>query len=615
MRFFRSNSSSHDYSRSRVWHLGYFIFICFLVLEGRLFYLQVIKGPELYRRSENNRLRVIRQVAVRGIIYDREKSVLANNRPAYTLYIIPQDVPGTKLFVQTLADILQMPSSEIEDIISKGRETPFEPIKVRKDIGKTIAGIIEERKSEFPGVFIETEAQRYYPGGEQGVHFLGYVGEITESDYMELAGQNYQLGDIIGKTGVERVYDYYLKGKDGGVWVEVNAYGKRLNVQTMKDSVPGANLILTIDKNLQEIAEEAMGDKTGAIVILDPTTGEVLAMVSKPEYDPNLLSGSISRLQWEDLANDSRYPLMNRALQCFYPPGSIFKVVTATAALVGHEVGANEYLLCRGTFTVGNPPHTFSCWREGGHGWVNMEEAIKVSCNVFFYQVGARVGVDNIRKYAYLYGLGAITGIDLPSENAGLIPGPQWKKLEKGEPWYLGDTIIMSIGQGFLLVTPLQMANLIAAVSNGGTLFRPHIVKRIETPEGKIIKEFCPEKIGELNLPADALAVIQQGLWAAVNETGGTARGASVPGIEVAGKTSTAQNPSGEAHGWFIAFAPFENPRLALAILIEHGKSGAASAAPIAREIISRYFGLKKEEKPIKEEIPINDLGEIVVPQ
>lgn len=605
--------SQSELSRLRLNNLGYFIFICFLILAGRLFYLQVIKGPEFYRQSENNCLRVIRQRAVRGFIYDREKRILAGNRPVYSLYVIPQDVPHEKSFIQTLAEILQMSSQEIEEIIVKGEKLPFEPVKVKEDIGKDLAGIIEERRNELPGVFIETEAQRYYPAGEIGVHFLGYVGEISGEDFLELKDQDYRLGDIVGRTGIEKVYDHYLRGEDGGVWVEVNAYGKQLNVVTVKDSGPGANLILTIDKHLQEIAEEAMSNQTGAVVILDPATGEILAMVSKPGYDPNLLSHLVSREQWEKLATDPRHPLINRSLQGLYPPGSIFKLVTATAALSDNRIRINEYVFCPGTFTVGSVPHTYSCWQKNGHGLVNIVEAIKVSCNIFFYQLSLRVGINNLRRYAYLYGLGRTTGIDLPSENPGLVPGPQWKRLEKGEPWYYGDTIIMSIGQGFLLVTPLHMANMIAAIGNGGTLFRPHLVKRIETTDGKIIKEFPPEKMGELNVPAEVIKILRQGLWAAVNESGGTGRSGSIPGAEVAGKTATAQNPTGEDHGWFIAFAPFEKPQLAIAVLVEHGKFGASSAAPLARKIISRYLGIEEEDKLIRreEEIPLTDVGEI----
>jgi len=416
-------------------------------------------------------------------------------------------------------------------------------------------------------------------------------------------------GDIVGKTGIEKLLDPYLAGRPGAEQVEVNVTGKVIKSLGRVEPVSGYNVVLTVDLDLQSVAAAAMEGKSGAAVALDPRDGSVLAIVSSPSFDPNLFNGGISRQDWEKLAKDPRHPMENRAISGQYPPGSTYKVVTAAAALSEGVITPETRFFCNGAFTLGN--RTYHCWQRHGHGWVNLHRAIVSSCDVYFYNLGKILGVDKIAEYSRSFGFGERTGIDMPREKPGLVPTKAWKLKRFKEPWQTGENIPIAIGQGFDLVTPLQLANAYAALANGGTVWRPRLVKQIEEADGRIIKMFPPVKTGALKLSAQHLELIRKGLWGVVNEPGGTGGALRRAEGDVAGKTGTSQvvglpqaDRTGRAkilsgrfrdHALFACFAPYRNPEIAVAVVAEHSGHGGSAAAPVARRIIDAYFQLKKE--------------------
>jgi penicillin-binding protein 2 len=416
----------------------------------------------------------------------------------------------------------------------------------------------------------------------------------------------YRPGDLVGKAGVEKNWDDELRGNPGGQQVEVDALGRRMRVLEEVADLPGATLTLTLDRDLQEAADRALGESDGALVALDPRSGEILAMVSHPAYDPNVFARGIRRDEWRALVQDRKHPLANRAVQGQFPPGSTFKVAVATGALEQGVVTPFTGVTCTGGIPFGN--HFFRCWKKGGHGSVNLHRAIVESCDVFFYQVGQRLGVDTIADYANRLGLGTPTGISLDHEKPGLIPTSEWKRARYGEPWFAGETLSVAIGQGYVLATPLQMANLIATVANGGTRYRPHFVERVESASGEVVEEIKPEVLGEAGFRKSTMLQIREALRDVVNLPNGTGKRAKLPTIEVAGKTGTSQvfkmikqvktahmAKNLRDHAWFVAFAPVEAPEIAMAVLIEHaGGGGGAMAAPIAHDVADFYFALTR---------------------
>ena len=466
------------------------ILAVFFALVVRIWYLQIAKGSYFKQLSEKNRIRVLDVPPSRGIIFDRNGMMLVSSRPSFNLYVIPDDVQDWGVLKNRLSRLLKMEAEEIEQRYSDSKVGPLKPVPIKLDISRDELGLLETYKYLLPGIYIEVSPQRNYPLGVVAPHLIGYLSEITPKQIKSGLFPQRRMGDFIGQWGLEYQWQSDLGGVKGGRYLEVDALGDEIRPLYYKESVAGNNLITTLDWKLQQVAQEALKGKTGAVVALKPTTGEVLALVSTPTFDPTTFSRRLSAKEWNALINDPLKPFQNRAIQGQYPPGSTYKIVTALAALEEGVITPTTSFYCNGALPFGN--RVFHCWRKGGHGQVELHKAIVQSCDVYFYQVGQRLGVDRLAHYARLFGLGELTGISLPHEKKGLIPSSAWKLNRFKTPWQPGETLSISIGQGYDLVTPLQMAVLTAAVANGGTVYRPQLVKRLVSPQGVVLREYPP---------------------------------------------------------------------------------------------------------------------------
>jgi len=552
--------------RKRLLVITIIISLSFLILLGRFWVLEVIQGEKFSTMAENNSIRLLTSRAPRGIIYDRKGKVLAKSRPSFSVTIYPWNLSQKDLAktIKELSPIIGLKKERIYQAIEECQRS-FSSIPLKEDVDLKTATKILERKVEIAGVDLQVQPLRHYPDGELLAPVLGHLGEIDKDQLKVLRGKGYCLGDRIGQDGVERVYDEYLKGEDGGWQIRVNNRGQRMGVMGYKEPLPGNDLVLTIDRQLQRVAWNSLEGRPGAIVVLDPNNGEILSLVSSPAYNPNLFAESLSEEEWLSLKGDPLHPLTNRAIQGQYAPGSTFKVIIVLAALERGIASRDKKFSCSGAFPFKD--RVFRCWKEEGHGTLNLKEAIIHSCDVYFYQLGLETGVDNIMDFSKRFGLGKASGIDLFEEEKGLLPHRRWREDSLSRKWFEGDTVNLSIGQGYLLVTPLQMANLISTIASGGKLYRPYLVKRILSPEGEAIKEVRPRLIKEVRLEKKNLDLLRESLFGVVNEMG-TGWRAKVKGIEVAGKTGTAENPLGEDHAWFIGFAPCREPKIALAVIV-----------------------------------------------
>lgn len=574
----------------RVTALGVVAALLFGVLGGRLWQLQVVHGPAYLAESEDNRLRDLRVPAPRGVLYDRKGRPLVTSRAAFTVSILPMEIRGDERVLPRLAAILQMPENEIRDRIARARSRPFEPVRLRRDAPKATVAQVEENRLDLPGVIIEVEPVRHYLYGSLAAHALGYLAEISPTELAAPAWQGYRMGDLVGKGGVERLYDRVLRGHEGHQRVEVDARGRPLRVLGRQPSRPGRSIVLTIDLDIQRAAEAALGAQTGAVVVLDPRNGEILALVSHPAYDPNAFAAGITARRWATLTGDRTLPLLNRATEGAYEPGSVFKIVTAAAALTRGTATRATRIHCPGVFRLGG--WVFHDLKA--HGTLDFVSGVAQSCNVFFWTLGYRTGGEAMSQMARAMGLGERTGVDLPSESPGLIPSAAWKQRTLGEPWYPGDNINMAIGQGWVNTTPLQIARMVAAVGNGGRLVRPHLVREIIDPETRQTERVRVSPVGSVHLRPEALATLRDGLEAVVLR--GTGRRVALPGLAIAGKTGSAENPRGKPHAWFTAYAPADAPRVALAVLVEHGWRGSVAAGPIAKAVLATAFGISLEQ-------------------
>ncbi|RPH85881.1 MAG: penicillin-binding protein 2, partial [Desulfobacteraceae bacterium] len=510
------------------------ILAVFFALVVRIWYLQIAKGSYFKQLSEKNRIRVLDVPPSRGIIFDRNGIMLVSSRPSFNLYVIPDDVQDWGVLKDRLSRMLKMEAEDIEQRYSDSKVGPLKPVPIKLDISRDELGLLETYKYLLPGIYIEVSPQRDYPLGIVAPHLIGYLGEITSKQVKSGLFPQRRMGDLIGQWGLENQWQTDLGGVKGGRYLEVDALGEEIRPLYNKESVAGNNLITTLDWKLQQVAQEALKGKSGAVVALKPTTGEVLALVSSPAFDPITFSRGLSAKEWNAMINDPLKPLQNRALQGQYPPGSTYKIVTALAALEERVITPTTSFYCNGALPFGN--RVFHCWRKGGHGQVELHKAIVQSCDVYFYQVGQRLGVDRLAHYARLFGLGELTGISLPHEKKGLIPSSAWKLDRYKIPWQPGETLSISIGQGYDLVTPLQMAVLTAAVANGGAVYRPQLVKRLVSPQGVVLREFPPQRIRQATVSAESLRLVRQGLAGVVNEPGGTGGACRLPGIIAAGK-------------------------------------------------------------------------------
>jgi len=579
--------------------------ICIVVL--RLWYVQIIKGEELLKRSENNRIRIREIKAMRGLVLDARGTVLVENRPSFDVVIYPEDVKDLKGLVARLEALyakagLTFPM-DYETILESRR--PFTPLRVDRNVSREKLALIETHSLDLPGVGIDVMPVREYYYGETMAHVIGYIGEVSRDDLERDKSAGYRSGDLIGKFGLEKALDPFIRGRAGGEQVEVNVIGKKVKTLGRVEPVQGYRVILSLDAQVQKAAWAAMEGKAGSVVAIDPRDGSVLALVSRPGFDPNLFNRGVSADVWEKISSNPLHPMENRAIAGQYPPGSTYKLIVAAAALEEGIVTPETSFNCPGTFEMGN--RTFRCWRKHGHGRVSLHRAIVESCDVYFYNVGRLLGVDKLAQYAQAFGLGSRTGVALVGERRGLIPTRDWKLARFGVAWQPGETISLSIGQGYNTATPIQLANAYAAAATGGEFFTPRVVKRIETDDGEIIEEFRPEKKAVLPVSRENMLLLKKALWGVVNEPGGTGGQARVPGRDVCGKTGTAQvigmaeGDDGSAypyeyrdHALFVSFAPRDNPEIVVAVVAEHSGHGGSAAAPVAKKVLEAYFAGRK---------------------
>jgi len=593
--------------------------VVLLMLVGRLFFLQAVKGGYYGRVSEENRIRLLTLPASRGEITDRNGRIIATNRPSYTAFLIPYEMmealpernsrlpdQGMASLTHKLAVSLGLDTSYLEQKLKSKRLLGYEPIKLKKDVDFRTVCVIEEQNEDLPGVIYQVEPTRKYLEAGWVGHVVGYVNEFSKKELHEGSVQKgFRLGGVIGRKGLEKQYDDMLRGKDGATFLEVTARGKILGPLEEKKPDPPANgwdLGLTIDLDLQAAAESALVDcPSAAVVALDPKSGGILALVSKPGVDANLFAGSMSPEEWNDILQDPLHPLLTRPIQATYPPGSILKLLTAAVALeTGLATENTSFAPCDGSFTFGK--REFRCWQPGGHGRLNLKDAIIQSCDVYFYQLGLKVGLERWSRYARMCGFGERTGVDLPDEAKGFVPDLDYyrRKYGKGD-WVKGLVINLSIGQGEVLVSPLQLAVFFAGLATDGRLVRPHLVDQVTTADGKTLP-FQPEIVGHLPFSPATLRTLQEAMAGAVNDPRGTGSLARIPDITVAGKTGTAQNPHGEDHAWFVGYAPASDPQIVVAVLVENMGHGGTFAAPVARAIMERCL---KGEPPATPEYTV----------
>jgi penicillin-binding protein 2 len=577
--------------------IGYVIVIGFLIIAVRLWQLQILQGDEFRKMSESNRMRIIGIPAPRGIIYDRNGTALVKNVPYFSASVMPADFDTGK--ISALSALLDLPVSEIEEKLRKKSQSPMIPVRLKEGLSFAEVSFIEARRSDFPGLFIDVGVSRKYLYGSAGAHLIGYLGRPTPKQAKSSDFADVPPDAFVGQWGVERLFDKSLRGIAGRRIIEVDALGREIKLLKETPPVKGKDLVLSIDMAVEEAAEKAFNGRTGAFVALKPDTGEVLGLVSSPEFDPNKFVKGISYDDWLALSDNEKKPMLNRALQSQYPPGSTFKIIDAIAGLETHVIDDKTVVDCKGGISYGR--WHFGCWKHSGHGPISLHRALVESCDVYFYDVGKLLGIDRIHEYATRFGLGRKTGIAVGAEKTGLIPDVQWKEKTKKAPWYLGETFVNSIGQGYVLVTPIQLAVMMSAVSNGGEIYKPLILKDAK-PVPQMNAGVSPQTLDTVK---DALAGV-------VNEPDGTARSARSEVTLIGGKTGTAQvvgirksssnlPEKFRDHAWFVGFAPVEKPEIAASVLIEHGGHGGSAAAPIAKAAIEAYMLTPEKKKEFLE--------------
>ena len=582
--------------------LGTLILLVMAILIARIGYLQIYDGEYYAGLADGNRIRLIPSMAPRGSFYDRNGEMLVTNRPGFTVSLLPLTAPISQDVILRLSSLLKVPVEEIQQKIQV--HSGFDPIRIKNDVGPEILTIIEEQKSLYPGVILEVQPIRNYVYKEQGAHVYGYVSEISDDELEKRKDEGYKTGDIIGKAGLEKLYDPEIRGTNGGEQVEVDVTGKPVQILGKKEPVPGCDLMLTIDRNIQAAAEQAVDDqlikigaKAAAAVVMNPQTGEVLALVSRPAFDPNLFAHGISSKDWKVINDNPNFPMDNKAVVGEYPPGSTFKIVTGTAALSEGKVSPEEKILDTGHHWIipkGNADGE-------ALGWINFIEAMAHSDNVYFYEMGNRLGIDKLEHYARMFGLGEKTGINLPYESEGLVANRRYKEKVYGDDWYLSETFDAAIGQGFNLVTPLQAAMVMGEIAADGKRYQPYLVQRIVAPDGSTVKQFEPVLLSRLDVQPDIIQLVQQGLRDVTKfGTAASVFGPDFP-VDIAGKTGTAENPHGRDHGWFVAYGPFDNPNIVVAVIVEQGGYGSQSAVPIGKKILEAAFGLVDPEVAAKQ--------------
>jgi penicillin-binding protein 2 len=600
-----------------------FMLLVFGVFVVRLFQLQVIEGEDLGNRARRNSVRTVRLEAPRGDIFDRYGRELATTRPAFGVQVMPAELRESELTLAALASLIDADAAEIAERVRNNRgRLRFQPVRVASDLSFDSRSRVEAHLYALPGVFTDVRPRRYYVGGALAAHLLGYIGEIQGEQLEQRSFADYRAGDIVGQAGVESRYESHLRGRAGGRNVVVDVAGRIDEVLDEVEATPGGTLVLTIDRDLQQAAEAAFlpdvlggAEKRGAVVALDPRNGEVLALVSRPAFDPNDFAGGIDAATWKFLTENEARPLQDRALAGQYPPGSTYKAFVAAAGLEERAISPSDRVYCPGSFTFGR--RTYRCWKREGHGSVDLHQALVRSCDVYFYQLGLKLGIDRIAFFANGFHLGRRTGIEVGNEAVGIVPTQAWKQRRFGEAWLLGETVSASIGQGYNLTTPLQLAVAYAAIANGGSVYKPRILLRRVGSDGGAEPGPATELLGKVPVAPEHLAIIARALEGVVSEAGGTGARARIPGVRVAGKTGTAQVVRLQHtedledhevpfqyrdHGWFAAFAPAEAPEIVVVALAEHGGHGGSAAGPIAHAVLARYFAAPTPEAPSLDE-------------
>lgn len=601
----------NTFSNRLIYVYGFVSVMLFLLLV-RLWYLQCIYGGYYRDQSENNRIRTVRTIPPRGVIYDRNAKILVSNRPAFDVALIMEDIQDINQLLKTLSEITGRDIEQLKKSLNtpnKGRH--FEPRVVMADISWEELTKIKVNSYRLPGVIINSVPTRSYPGATIGAQLLGYAREITKIQLDNLQNkEEYHQGDLFGQSGVEKQWENILRGKSGYKQVEVDAMGHRRGELGIIKNQEGNDLYLTLDLDLQQAAENGLAGRKGAVVALDPRNGEVLALASAPAVDANMFSGKMDAQAWEQVTTNKDKPLTNRAISSKYPPGSTFKLFMAMAGLADKKISTQTHINCPGYYMFAGRP--YKCHKHSGHGSVDLQKAITVSCNVFFYQLGQLLDIENIEKYGKMFGFGETTGIELPGEDPGILPSDEWKKRVHKQKWYPGDTLPVSIGQGYMNVTPIQMAVGISVLANGGKIFRPHLIKKIYNHQTNEATEIQGELVRDSEIDPKAIETIRKFSIDVVNDAHGTGKKAALPGITVAGKTGTAQvgvlgkdklDARFRDHAWFISFAPAENPMIAMAVIVENSGHGGEFAAPISKQVMEVYFkklGMLKDEQENK---------------
>ncbi|NDF14056.1 penicillin-binding protein 2 [bacterium] len=603
---FIGNEEQIRYLQERFRLVYGFLFIGVAILASRMVYLQVINGEQMRQYSEENRIKRVKITAPRGMIFDRFGKLLVDNRPAFNVQITPQflnESGKSKEVLEKLSLLIKMPVPEIMKRIQKPKQPSFMPVIIKDNLTRDEVAELETWKIDMPGVQVEMAISRSNLANDIGSNLYGYIGKVSQTELPQLnqvSSRKYLLDDYVGKSGLEKEFEEFLRGIDGSELVEVDALGRSiesarskgrvLSQPQVEPSVPGKNLVLSIDEDLQQAAVRGFGPKNGGLIAIDPRNGEVLAMVSRPSFNPADFSRGIDPELWTRLIADENHPLRDKTIQDHYSPGSTFKTITAIAALEEGVIAKDTTFSCSGSINLGN--RKVHCWKKDGHGSVNVVSALTHSCDVFFYRVAQKLkSVDDIAKYAFHLGLGKKTGIEVGREVPGLIPTEAWKQQRFNVPWSPGETLYVAIGQSFVLTTTIQLANAYASLVNGGTLFKPHVLKQIQSEDGKIIKEFAAQILDKTKLRQETIDLVTQGLWGVINIPGGTAFSQHIPGMEFAGKTGTVQVVTQKAekiyqkcenlrynqrhHGVFVGYAPIKNPSIVVAVVAEHACSGS----------------------------------------
>lgn len=597
--------------------------VLLLALTGRLWYLQILKGKDFFIASERNRVRQVTRPAPRGLIFDRNGSLMLSNRPFFDLVIVPQYLQDRQNTLKIVSELFNIPLEQIEQRLHESRGLPgFVPVRIKRNLSLHEVAMMESNNFFLPGVDVDTAPRRDYQRSDSA-HLFGYLGEVNDRDLDNLNNLSreyqYRVGSIIGKLGVEKKYENYLRGFEGKDFLQVDAFGRlqttssmELGINPRKNSQRGHDVYLTIDDDIQRAAVEAFRNKNGAVVAMNAQNGEILAYVSHPNFSLSMYQDGLTGEDWQLLQTNPYKPLLDKVTGGAYPPGSVYKIITALAALEEGVTTPGRTYNCNGVFTLGNGK--WRCWKKTGHGVVNLVQAMEQSCDVYFYQVGNLLGIERIAKWAQRFGFGTKTGLDLNLEVSGLVPTAEWKLQNRGQPWQSGDTINASIGQGYNLMTPIQVVAMMAAIGNGGKVYRPFLLKRIVDSSGKVVSEEKPQirNLGEFpDIKKENLDLVRRGLIDVVMAPTGTGRKAQVPGFVIAGKTGTAQTAALKRtkdmeevsfmqrdHAWFAAYAPAENPEIAVVALSEFdGGGGGAQAAPIVQRVLEAYLRKAHPEK------------------